>query len=106
MKSEREKITGTFNLRFCVKDRKTITKFPVSKRNALVFTNESDNALTIKLDRKDVLLDEKNNLIGEFKVGGGKTRQFLFDRDMGGELKYSATIQDAATEDPIIILED
>ena len=97
-----------FNLRFCTENGKTLTKIPVSKRNALeaiVFSNDSKRTLTIELD-KETLLDEKKNLVKQFKVGANESRNFKIILAGGASFKYSATIEGAETDDPIIILED
>ena len=94
------------NLRIFAAVCKTHTKFPVGRKDRLIFHNESNQTLRITIDRADALL-QHGKPIDLIRVDpkGSATFEINPDYDLNAEFKYTATIAGYETEDPIIIIE-
>lgn len=100
-------LANQFNIRISHVNDKTQSRFGAQKDKAIVFHNDSKSALTVHISEPDVLCDASGPITSFFVVAPGASRAFKVCQGWraGRDFKYTAQIEGAVAEDPIIIIE-
>ncbi|MGH8285572.1 MAG: hypothetical protein ACRETT_07380 [Steroidobacteraceae bacterium] len=100
-------LSNQFNIRISHVKDKTQSRFGAKKDKAIVYHNDSKSELTVRVSEPDVLCDASGPITTFFVVAPGANRAFTICQGFkaGRDFKYTAQIEGAAAEDPIIIIE-
>ena len=95
-------------IRFNEQDGKTVSKFAVSRTGLIWLRNDATKKVTVTFDRKSPLCHGKTSYTTvELDPGEIKVFQICSNVAVTGveEFKYTAKVEDALEEDPIVIVE-
>ena len=83
----------------------TVSRFAVDEKGQVEIYNDASANLTVKFTGASPLC-QGNNPQNPISIPGGADKKFQVCNDTGGlEFKYTATVDGAAAEDPIFIIE-
>ncbi len=84
---------------------RTVSQFAVSEKGQVTFYNDANALATVKFDGASPLC-QGNTPKNPIEIPGGANRKFQVCNDTANlQFKYTATVDNAQPEDPILIIE-